>query len=64
MKKIKFAEVNIKKNDLKLVNKVLTSGWLAHGKYSEELANKYANLRKLNMLSQFQVVQPDYTSLF
>ena len=37
MKNIKFPKVNIKKNDLKLVNKVLTSGWLAHGKIVKNL---------------------------
>ena len=46
MKKIKFAEVNIKKNDLKLVNKVLTSGCLAHGKYSEEFEKQICKFTK------------------
>ena len=46
MKNIKFAEVNIKKNDLKLVNKVLTSGWLAHGKHSEEFEKQICKFTK------------------
>ena len=39
MKSIPFAKNNIKRSDLKLINKVILSGWLSHGKYSEKFEN-------------------------
>lgn len=39
IKKIPFSKLNIKKNDIKIVNKILSSGWLAHGKYNDEFEN-------------------------
>ena len=44
--KINFSKLNIKKSDLKLVNKVLLSGWLAHGKYSEEFEKEICKFTK------------------
>ena len=37
MKKIPFSSPDIKDSDLKAVESVIRSGWLAHGKYSEKL---------------------------
>ncbi|MDA9625108.1 DegT/DnrJ/EryC1/StrS family aminotransferase [Candidatus Pelagibacter bacterium] len=31
---IKFSKLNINKKDIKLVSKIITSGWLTHGKYT------------------------------
>ena len=34
MKEIKFSIPNISEQDIFLVNKILKSGWLTHGKYT------------------------------
>ena len=35
MKNIKFSYPNINLSDIKLVNKIIKSGWLTHGKYTD-----------------------------
>ena len=46
MKKINCAKLNIIKDDLKTVNKVLMSGWLAHGEYSEKFEKEICKFTK------------------
>lgn len=43
MKEIKFTKKNILKEDLREINKVLLSGWLAHGKYTENFQKLFQN---------------------
>ena len=35
MKSIKFSKLNISKKDIATVSKIIKSGWLTHGKYTE-----------------------------
>ena len=48
MNNIKFSIPNISNNDIKLVGKILKSGWLTHGKYSslfEKEFNKFTKIK-------------------
>ena len=40
MKNIKFSYPNINLSDIKLVNKIIKSGWLTHGKYTDFFEKK------------------------
>tara|TARA_B100000035_G_scaffold303851_1_gene302886 strand:+ start:794 stop:1909 length:1116 start_codon:yes stop_codon:yes gene_type:complete len=46
VKSIPFSKKNILDKDLKLVNKILKSGWLTHGKYTEQFENKFSQFTK------------------
>ena len=46
MKKINFSKKNILKKDLSKINKVLLSGWLAHGKYTEDFQKEFLQFTK------------------
>ena len=46
MKSIKFSIPNISNNDIKLVGKILRSGWLTHGKYSLLFEEKFKKFTK------------------
>ncbi len=42
MKPIPFAKADIVQEDINIVGKVLESGWLTHGQYTESFENKFA----------------------
>jgi len=42
MEKIKFSKNNINRNDIKEVEKILKSGWLTHGKYSNYFESEFS----------------------
>ena len=46
MLKVPFSKPDIKKKDLALVTRSIKSGWLAHGKYSNQLENEFVNFTK------------------
>ena len=46
VKSIPFSKKNILDKDLKLINKILKSGWLTHGKYTEQFENKFSQFTK------------------
>ena len=46
MKKIKFSKPNISKSDLIIVGKILKSGWLTHGKYTQKFENEFKKFTK------------------
>lgn len=46
MKKIKFSISNIENSHIQDVKKILKSGWLTHGKYTELFENKFKDLTK------------------
>jgi len=46
MNNIKFSKTNIRAEDLKLVNKVIKSGWLTHGKYNGLFENEIKKFTK------------------
>ena len=41
MKNIKFSKTNISSKDIKLVSKIIKSGWLTHGKYTNDFENQF-----------------------
>ena len=43
---IPFSKKNINNKDLKIVNKILKSGWLTHGKYTEQFENTFSKFSK------------------
>jgi perosamine synthetase len=43
---IKFSKSNIKKTDINLVNKIIKSGWLTHGKYTDLFEESFRRLTK------------------
>ena len=45
-KKIKFAEVDIQNNDIKVVNRILKSGWLTHGSFTNKFQDEFKKLTK------------------
>tara|TARA_Y100000768_G_C23940981_1_gene665111 strand:+ start:356 stop:1471 length:1116 start_codon:yes stop_codon:yes gene_type:complete len=40
-KNIKFSDVDIRSSDLKVVNKILKSGWLTHGKFTNKFQEEF-----------------------
>ena len=42
MEKIKFSKNNINKKDIREVEKILKSGWLTHGKYSNYFEKEFS----------------------
>jgi len=46
MLKVPFSKPDIRASDLKLLTKSIKSGWLAHGKYSNQLENEFINFTK------------------
>ena len=43
MKNIKFSKHNFTQYDLNLVSKIIKSGWLTHGKYTNLFEQKFSN---------------------
>jgi dTDP-4-amino-4,6-dideoxygalactose transaminase len=41
MKNIKFSKTNIVDKDIKLVGKIIKSGWLTHGKFTANFENQF-----------------------
>ena len=46
MEKIKFSKNNINKKDIREVEKILKSGWLTHGKYSNHFEKEFSKFTK------------------
>ena len=46
MKEIKFSISNISNQDIKIVQKILKSGWLTHGKYTELFEKEFCKFTK------------------
>ena len=48
MKKIKFSKPNISQKDLSLVKKIIKSGWLTHGKFTDLFEKKFKDFTNSN----------------
>ena len=46
MKSIKFSKTNISDKDIKLVGKIIKSGWLTHGKFTTNFENQFKRYTK------------------
>ena len=46
MKSIKFSKINIVDKDIKLVGKIIKSGWLTHGKFTADFENQFKKYTK------------------
>ena len=46
MKSIKFSKTNIVDKDIKLVGKIIKSGWLTHGKFTADFENQFKKYTK------------------
>ena len=46
MKSIKFSKTNIVDKDIKLVGKIIKSGWLTHGKFTTDFENQFKKYTK------------------
>ena len=46
MKKIEFSKQNISNSDRKVISKIIKSGWLTHGKYTELFENEIKKFTK------------------
>ena len=46
MKSIKFSKTNIADKDIKLVEKIIKSGWLTHGKFTTDFENQFKKYTK------------------
>ena len=46
MKPVPFSKKNITDKDIKIVNKILKSGWLTHGKYTTKFENEFKKYTK------------------
>ena len=46
MKEIKFSKTNISKSDIKLVGKIIESGWLTHGKFTRLFEQQFRKFTK------------------
>ena len=54
MKQIPYSSIDLKKEDYKKIEKIIKSGWLAHGKASVGLRKPFVNLHNLNLQLLFQ----------
>ncbi len=46
MREIKFSKPNILKSDIKLVGKIIRSGWLTHGKFTRKFEDEFKKFTK------------------
>jgi perosamine synthetase len=56
--KIAFSKNQIKKNDISILNKILKSGWLTHGKYTKSFEDEFKKFTK----SKFAVTVANCTA--
>ena len=62
-KNISFSSPDIQDGDLQVVEDVIRSGWLAHGKYSDRLEELFVITLKLNMQLRSRTVLPVFIFL-
>ena len=46
MKEIKFSKLNISNADINLVGKIIKSGWLTHGKFTQRFEDQFKKFSK------------------